>query len=133
ADLFRTVPPESSARKRGIRHGLLNTLVMALFGLALWLRQEPERDMLVLGIEAVAMALLMVAGFMGGTLVYRNQIGVDIRYAGAGKWKEVVAEKEGERWQIPDVEGLKTNQMMLVRVEEKRVVVANAGDKMVAF
>ena len=29
---------------------------------------------------------MSVAGFLGGTLVYRNQIAVDHRYANAGRW-----------------------------------------------
>ena len=38
--------------------------------------------------EIVGLVLLTIAGWLGGTLVYRNQIGVDPRYADAGKWKE---------------------------------------------
>ena len=38
--------------------------------------------------EAAGLGLMTYGGWMGGTLVYRNQIGVDHRYARAGKWKE---------------------------------------------
>ena len=39
-------------------------------------------------LEAAGVGLLTAGGWMGGTLVNRNQIGVDHRYAHAGKWQE---------------------------------------------
>ena len=56
---------------------------MALYG-----RYNGFDALLIIALEVVGCVLLFVAGWMGGTLVYRNQIGVDVRYANAGKWKE---------------------------------------------
>ena len=50
---------------------------------------------MIIGIEAAGMITLTIAGWHGGTLVYRNQIGVDPRYADAGKWNEEYFKDDG--------------------------------------
>jgi nitrite reductase/ring-hydroxylating ferredoxin subunit len=53
---------------------------------------------------------------MGGTLVYRNQIGVDHRFAHAGKWHERRIEgSPGETITIDGAQELKPGQMWLLR------------------
>ena len=74
---------------------------------------------------------MSVAGFLGGTLVYRNQIAIDHRYANAGRWQEA-----GPRGQPrPEVGGRASgvNQMKLVHVDEARIVVARTEDGYAAF
>jgi uncharacterized membrane protein len=80
-DYLRTVPPESSARERATRHLLLNLTTVVLFAIAAWLRKSGSvpPTVAVLGLEAVGVALLTLAGYLGGTLVTRNQISVDHR------------------------------------------------------
>src|SRR5207247_2520443 len=85
-----TVPPKSTGKKRALQHGLLNISVVTLFIVAATLRVDNMPSAGTLALEAVAFGLLCTAGWMGGTLAYRNQIGVDHRYAGAGKWKEAI-------------------------------------------
>src|SRR5690606_25836778 len=87
-DYFFTVPPKSSAKKRGAKHGLLNVGIVVIFIIALIIRNITDNFMQVVALEGLGSILLFFSGWMGGTLVYRNQIGVDPRYAGAGKWKE---------------------------------------------
>jgi nitrite reductase/ring-hydroxylating ferredoxin subunit len=70
---------------------------------------------------------------MGGTLVYRNQIGVDPRYADAGKWKEEYAEIVNGKIIIDKDEKLLTNQMKLVHAGGRRIVVARTENGIVAF
>src|SRR5688572_6801044 len=41
-DLLHTVPPESSAKKRGVQHGLLNVTVVILFSIAWALRRDED-------------------------------------------------------------------------------------------
>ena len=94
-----TVPPESSGKKRATRHMLAMLAAVALFAIGLALRSAtagaPGIEVLLL--EAVAAILLTMGGWMGGTLVGRNMISVDHRYAEAGKWKEeTVDERSGE-------------------------------------
>src|SRR6185437_1320443 len=72
-----------------------------------------------------------VSGWLGGTLSYRNQIGVDHRYANAGKFRE----RRLESWDRPacNQSELGEGQMMLVHVGSERVVVGRCPEGMIAF
>ncbi|HUQ49202.1 MAG TPA: Rieske (2Fe-2S) protein [Terriglobales bacterium] len=71
------------------------------------------------------------SGWMGGSLVYRNQIGVDHRTANAGKY----IEREFSGWDKPvcDQAELGEGQSMLARIAGERVVVARCSEGLVAF
>jgi nitrite reductase/ring-hydroxylating ferredoxin subunit len=77
--------------------------------------------------------LLTVAGYMGGTLVTRNQISVDHRYARAGRWKEETAERRDGAVIVAGAEELQVDQMKLLRVGGRRIVLARTEDGYVAF
>jgi uncharacterized membrane protein/nitrite reductase/ring-hydroxylating ferredoxin subunit len=133
-DFMYTIPPGSSAKKRGVKHGLLNVTVLVVFALALYLRTKPNRDPLFyLPTEFLGVVLLIFSGWLGGTLVYRNQIGVDIRYAGAGKWKEEFLDIKEGRVLIAKTVELMENQMKLIHIGDKRIVVARTREGLVAF
>jgi nitrite reductase/ring-hydroxylating ferredoxin subunit len=71
---------------------------------------------------------------MGGTLVYRNQIGVDHRYANAGKWSEVkVRGARGGTVVGARADELQLNQMKLLRVDGQRIVLARTESGYTAF
>jgi nitrite reductase/ring-hydroxylating ferredoxin subunit/uncharacterized membrane protein len=133
-DFIYTIPPDSSAKKRGAKHGTLNAIVMVLFATAYFLRTRPHPDPLFyLFSEFLGAGLLLISGWLGGTLVYRNQIGVDIRYAGAGKWKEEYFERKEGRILVAKTSELNENQMKLVHIGDKRIVIAMTESGMVAF
>lgn len=134
-DFLYTVPPKSSGKKRAVQHGVANVCVLLIFTAALLYRRGNEDasiNMLLL-LEGAGIILLVIAGWMGGTLVGRNQIGVDHRFADAGKWKEVHLPAENGRVEIVGFGELKTDQMMLVHVEDKRIVVARTENGFAAF
>ncbi|HEU5453542.1 MAG TPA: DUF2231 domain-containing protein, partial [Terriglobales bacterium] len=131
-DLFGVVPAQSSARKRGWTHGILNSVVMALFIASVVYRGGPNMpDRISLIVSGVGAALLLYSGWLGATLVYRNQIGVDHRYANAGKWREVTL----TRWDQPvcAAEEIADGQLVLVNVEGTRVAVGRCSEGIVAF
>jgi len=133
-DYRYTVPPHSSAKKRAIKHGLLNVSVVILFIGALIIRQnQTTGDIILIALEVIAVALMLTAGWLGGTLVVRNQIGVDIRYAGAGKWNETRIETDKSTIAVAQVDELKINQMKLIHVNGKRIVIAKGDDGYFAF
>ena len=70
---------------------------------------------------------------MGGTLVYRNQIGVDIRYANAGKWKEKYLGKASGEMIVASTDELEVNQMKLIHAKGKRIVVCRMETGYAAF
>lgn len=133
-DYIFTVPPKSSASKRAARHGLLNSAVMILFLMAFVFRtKEVVNTWYIIGMELLGAALLTVAGWLGGTLVVRNQIGVDHRYAEAGKWQEQNLGSSDNGVELKELEQLKVNQMKLILVNDKRIVLARTEEGLVAF
>jgi uncharacterized membrane protein/nitrite reductase/ring-hydroxylating ferredoxin subunit len=135
-DYFYTVPPRSTGKQRATKHMLANLSSVALFAIAWWLRGDslamPGITQLV--VEAVATGLITAGGWMGGVLVNRNMIGVDPRYANAGKWKEISVEaKPGEPVVVGRSEELQVDQMKLVRVDGRRIVLARTEQGYVAF
>jgi nitrite reductase/ring-hydroxylating ferredoxin subunit len=135
-DYFFTVPPHSTAKARATKHMLLNLSAVSLFAVAWGLRGEagarPEMPQLFL--EAAAAALLTMGGWMGGTLAFRNQIGVDHRYAKAGKWAEEYVTPDSDAFAIAGRSGeLEVNQMKLLHVNGRRIVLARTADGYFAF
>ena len=133
-DYLFTVPPHSSAKKRGVKHALVNVSHLVLFFIAWLLRWNENSDTtLILIIEAVGVILIFIAGYLGGTLVYRNQIGVDPRYAGAGKWREEYVNEKSGKIKVASANELKLNQMKLLHVGKKRIVIGKTEKNYVAF
>ncbi len=88
---------------------------------------------IVIILELTGIVSLSIAGWMGGTLVYRNQIGVDPRYAWAGKWKEKFFKESKGPVEVAARDELKTNQMQLLHINGKRIVLAKTENNYVAF
>ena len=135
-DYLKRVPPNSTGKTRAARHGLVNVCALVLFSVAWFIRGAADAppDTAVVLVEAVAVALLMAGGWMGGTLVNRNQIGVDHRYANAGKWREeTVTAPPGEPVTVARAGELKDNQIKLLHVNGKRIALARTEDGYVAF
>jgi uncharacterized membrane protein/nitrite reductase/ring-hydroxylating ferredoxin subunit len=135
-DYFFTVPPRSSAKSRATKHMLLNLTAVGLFVVAWILRGNADTrpELFQLLMEVAGAGLLSIGGWMGGTLVFRNQIGVDHRYARAGKWAEerVDAGADGAILLAHSGE-LEIDQMKLVHVDGRRIVLARTADGYVAF
>lgn len=135
-DYLFVVPPESSAKRRATYHLVVNVTALLIVASSWFfrdwnsLRPEPLAVML----EVAGLAFMSIGGWLGGTLVYRNQIGVDHRYAEAGKWREVSVEgNPGDAVTIPGAEDLEVGQMLLVRAGNRRLVVARTDDGFAAF
>ncbi len=135
-DYFFTVPPKSSARARATRHMLVMLSVVALFFVAWLLRPDvgTAPSSLTLLLEGVGSGMLGIGGWLGGTLAYRNQIGHDIRYAGAGKWKEEsYPDPKGKPVAVARSDELEVNQMKLLHIGGRRVVLGRTEKGYVAF
>lgn len=132
-DLFSVVPPDSSGRNRGYKHAVLNLGMIAVFIAVAAHRGDAatQPDGMSLMLSAIGVGLLIVSGWLGATLVYRNQIGVDHRFANAGKSRSVVL----ERWDAPVCaqSDLKEGQLLLAEVAGTRIAVGRCGEGFVAF
>lgn len=132
-DYFTVVPPNSSAMKRATRHGLLNISMVLVYAISMCMRWNNNVSVpVILLTEGIGLVMLTIAGWMGGTLVHRNQIGVDHRYAGAGKWKEETFTGTG-RVELKGLDKMGVNQMMLLHVNDKRIVIGRTETEFVAF
>jgi uncharacterized membrane protein/nitrite reductase/ring-hydroxylating ferredoxin subunit len=132
-DFLYTVPPESSAKNRGLLHGGLNSLVLLLFIYVAYRLGSPSAapDGATLLLMGIGVVILAISGWLGGTLVYRNQIGVDRRYASAGKLKT----RTIESWSKPvcNQSELGDGQVLLATVGTERVVVGRCSEGLFAF
>ena len=134
-DYVYTVPPRSSGKARATRHAIANVLALALFAVAFALRGDRWEPRLAnVALEALGAGVLAYAGYLGGTLVTRNLISVDHRYAQAGKWQEAHFTARGsEPLIVGHVDDLKENQMKLLHVNGRRIVLARTADGYRAF
>ena len=85
-DFVYTVPPASSGRDRATKHLIANLSAVGVFTAAWWIRggSAAQPGLLVLALEVLGTGVLGFGGYLGGTLVTRNLISVDHRYAQAG-------------------------------------------------
>jgi uncharacterized membrane protein/nitrite reductase/ring-hydroxylating ferredoxin subunit len=135
-DYFTTVPPKSSGKKRATKHMLVNLGAVILFAAAWAIRgdSEAQPSLMVLVLEGVGVVLLTAGGWMGGVLVNRNQIGVDHRYAQAGTWKEeTIHPTSGAPLVVASADELKVNQMKLLRLNGRRLVLGRTEQGYVVF
>lgn len=132
-DLFGTVPERSSARQRGYIHGSVNTFVLLVFIYAAWRQGSPIAlpDKFTIVAEWIGVLAIGYSGWLGGTLVYRNQIGVNRLYANAGQLKERTV--EGFDRPVCNQGELGEGQAMLVHIGTERIAVARCSEGIVAF
>jgi nitrite reductase/ring-hydroxylating ferredoxin subunit/uncharacterized membrane protein len=136
-DYLYTVPPDSSAKNRATWHMVVNSTALAAFAVSWafrdWATLRP--DVVVVVLEAAGVSLITWGGYLGGILVYRNQIGVDHRYAHAGKWREerVKPPPSATSVTVAKTDELKRDQLKLIHVGDRRIVLARTEDGYVAF
>ena len=135
-DYLYSVPPRSSARRRATYHMIVNLGALGLF-VAAWVirgRAAAAPGLPGLTLEAAGLVLLGMGGWMGGTLVVRNFIGPEHRYAQTGRWSEQVLDaRPGAPVTVAGAQELKPDQMKLLHINGKRIVLARTGDTYVAF
>lgn len=134
-DYFYSVPPASSGRARATRHALGNSLALVLFALAWFSRNAQwQPGVLTFALEVPAAALMAYAASLGGTLVTRNMISVDHRYAQAGKWQEATIDAPaGKPVAVGHADDLKVGHMKLLHVNGHRIVLARTSRGFTAF
>lgn len=134
-DYLFTVPPESSGKRRATKHLLVMLAVVVLFGVSLAFRGSSNTvaPTLLLVLQGAGTALLFIGGWLGGVLVSRNQISVDHRYANAGKWTEERLSMSGSSLVVARHDELDVDQMKLLHVGGRRIVLARTEQGYAAF
>jgi nitrite reductase/ring-hydroxylating ferredoxin subunit/uncharacterized membrane protein len=114
--------------------GIVTALIAAIPGaIVAYVLRNNSAQALIIGLEAIGVILLFISGWLGGTLAYRNQIGVDIRYARAGKWNEMHVTDNNGLIEVATADELKTDQMKLIHIGTKRIVLGKTESGYVAF
>jgi uncharacterized membrane protein/nitrite reductase/ring-hydroxylating ferredoxin subunit len=136
-DYFLSVPPASSAKRRATWHLSVNLGAVALFAVA-WLFRDDgaatRPTLALVALEVAGLLLLMMGGWLGGTLVHRNFIGPEHRYANAGKWREQqLSGRAGESIRVCRADEFKADQMRLLHIDGKRVVLCRTESGFAAF
>jgi nitrite reductase/ring-hydroxylating ferredoxin subunit/uncharacterized membrane protein len=134
-DYLYSVPPQSSGKKRATRHAIGNVGAIVLFALAWFTRGENfAPGLATILLEGVGTAAMMYSGYLGGTLVSRNMISVDHRYANAGKWQEThIPSRHDGTIVVGHADDLKPGQMKLLWVNGRRLVLARTNEEYTVF
>jgi nitrite reductase/ring-hydroxylating ferredoxin subunit/uncharacterized membrane protein len=134
-DYFTAVPPKSSAKGRATNHALANLSALGLFAAAGAGSNGSRTPAWALAAEGAGATLLAIAGWMGGTLVFRNQIAVDHRYAEAGRWepKSLAPARDDAVLDVGPDDQLQVDQMKLLSIGDRRLVLARTEQGYVAF
>lgn len=135
-DYTMSVPPNSTGFTRATKHMSFQIATVILFAIAWFLRGavDAKPQIITMLLELAGTITVTIGGWMGGTLVDRNFIGPDHRYAQSGKWKESsLSGKKGETIEAAKTDELKVNQMKLLHVNGERIVLARTEEGYMAF
>lgn len=128
-DYVYTVPPASSGKARALRHGAGNVLALGLFGAAFALRgADWTASTATVVIQMAGLLVLGYSGWLGGTLITRNLISIDHRYADTGRWQEATfSGRPGDEIAVAAEDDLQEGHMKLLHVNGRRIALARAG------
>lgn len=76
-DLFTV--QDKNIKRIGLMHMALNLFIVLLYVINLWWRIQRPETMGPIWLSAIAVALLMISGWLGGEMVYMHGAGVNIR------------------------------------------------------
>ena len=114
---------DGRARRIGVAHGLLNVGGLALYGVSLGLRRRGARGA-GRGLAALAYGVLNVSAYLGGHLVYAEQVGVD----------HTAGQEAPEGWTpVLTATELPENAPRRVEVEGTRVLLVRQGARIYAL
>ena len=135
-DYLYAVPPESSAKDRAWSHLLINLAALAIYaaGWAFRDRATFEPGLGTLLLELGGVGLVTWGGWLGGTLVYREQIAVDHMSANAKTVIEATVDPSPTGTTVvARADELIVDQMKLIHIGGRRVVLARTEEGYRAF
>jgi nitrite reductase/ring-hydroxylating ferredoxin subunit/uncharacterized membrane protein len=129
-DYLFSVPPNSTGKIRATKHMAVNLSATVLFILVIVLRDKIywTPTTLILILQAAAAILLTMGGWMGGTLVNRNFMGPEHRYAGTGRWKEISFRTVRPEYEVASEDELGVNHLKLIKIRDKRIALCKTEE-----
>jgi len=141
SDIRRDHPGKTTAT----RHMTLNLMVVAIYGLNLWIRSSalshPKISLLPLLLSIIGIGLLSVSGYLGGRLVYDQGIAVgrhkrrtatpqDTLYLSTGY---LASGAEISFVPIPDAEQLGNGETLRVEIDKLVMTIARIDNQLYGF
>ena len=135
-DYLFAVPPNSSSRDQAWRHMLINITALVVFG-AGWFFRDPANyhpGLATVLLEAAGVGLVTWGGWLGGNLVYRDQIAVEHLSANAKKLIETTLTPSSSGVTVvARADELGVDQMKLIHLGSRRVVLTRTEQGYRAF
>ena len=116
---------DDPARKVGLLHGLLNLTATTLYTTALFMRKNRRSRRSGIALSMLGFAVAGTAAYLGGHLVYGEQVGVDHTATGANK-----PEKYKRAMAVND---LKANKPTRVEVDGVAILLVKRQDEIYAL
>jgi uncharacterized membrane protein/nitrite reductase/ring-hydroxylating ferredoxin subunit len=141
SDIRRDHPGKRTATS----HMTLNLMVVALYGINLWIRSsalsDPKISLLPLLLSIVGIGLLSVSGYLGGRLVYDEGIAVGRHKRHTPTPQETLhlSTRDGTRdggttfVPVPDAERLGNGETLRVEVDKQVMTIARIDNQLYAF
>jgi len=141
SDIRRDHPGKTTAT----RHMTLNLMVVAIYGLNLWIRSSalshPKISLLPLLLSIIGIGLLSVSGYLGGRLVYDQGIAVgrhkrrtatpqDTLYLSTGY---LASGAEISFVPVPDAEQLGNGETLRVEIDKLVMTIARIDNQLYGF
>ena len=127
------------------RHMILNLMVVAIYGINLWIRfsalSDPKISLLPFLLSIIGIGLLSVSGYLGGRLVYDEGIAVGRHKRRTPTPQETIrlstghATKDGETTfvPIPEAEQLGNGETLRVEIDKLVMTITRIDNQLCAF
>ncbi len=141
SDIRRDHPGKSTAT----RHMILNLMVVAIYGINLWIRSsalsDPKISLPPLLLSIIGVGLLSVSGYLGGRLIYDDGIAVGRQKRHTPTPQDTVhlstghaaSNGEGSFFPVPDAEQLSNGETLRVEIDKQVMAIARIDNQLYAF
>ena len=141
SDIRRDHPGKATAT----RHMILNLVVVAIYGINLWVRSstlsDPKISLLPLLLSIIGIGLLSVSGYLGGRLVYDEGIAVGRHKRRTPTPQDTLhfsiehAARDGEAAfvPVPEAEHLRNGETLRIEIDKEVMTIARIDNQLYAF
>jgi uncharacterized membrane protein/nitrite reductase/ring-hydroxylating ferredoxin subunit len=141
SDIRRDHPGKVTAT----RHMVLNLMVVAIYGINLWIRSsalsDPKISLPALLLSIIGVGLLSVSGYLGGRLIYDEGIAVgrhkrhtlipqDTLHLSSA---HAASDGEANFAPVPDAEHLRNGETLRVEIDKQVMTIARIDNQLYAF
>jgi uncharacterized membrane protein/nitrite reductase/ring-hydroxylating ferredoxin subunit len=142
---YSDIRSDHPGKATATRHMILNLMVVATYGINLWIRSsvlgDPKVPLLPLLLSIIGLSLLSASGYLGGRLVYDEGIAVGRHKRRTSTPQETLhlsteyASRGGEVTfvPVPEAEHLRNGETLRVEVDQQVMTIARVDKQLFAF